>query len=85
MNANHADQLRDLINSTSIYWIGLAVAICGLALLVHRLRAWYRDGADPADDADEIIDQMEDLKRRGDLSEEEFRSIKSQFSRRADR
>lgn len=68
--------IQKLINSMSIYWIGLGIALLILIVIVYRLRAWYRDGDDLADGDDEIVRDMQDLKRRGVLSEEEFRSIK---------
>lgn len=84
MNVQQAARLRELLSSTTTLWIGLGIALIVLAVLMHRVRAWYRDGDDPADASDEIVRQMEELKRRGDLSDEEFRSIKSQFSGRKD-
>jgi flagellar basal body-associated protein FliL len=80
MNAKHVEHVNQLLNSTSILWIGLGIAIVLLALAVHRIRAWYRDGDDPAAEAEEIVRQMQDLNRQGGLTDEEFRSIKSQFS-----
>jgi hypothetical protein len=84
MSAQQTERIREVLNSTSILWIGLVVALLLLAVVVHRIRAWYRDDADPADWEDEIIGQMEELNRRGDLSDEEFRSIKGRFPGRMD-
>lgn len=72
--------LQNLLNSTFAYWIGLGIAIVILGVAVHYLRAWFRDGDDPADKKDEILGDMEELRRQGVLSETEFRSIKSQLS-----
>jgi hypothetical protein len=85
MPAKTIDQLRDQLSWTVIYGIGLVIALVIMAVLIHYLRAWYRDGDDPAAADDEIVQQMEDLRRRGDLTEEEFRSIKSQFLGHEDR
>ncbi len=59
--------------------IGLVVALFLLAIGVQLLRSWCRDRDDPADDSDELLDHLRDLRLEGDLSEEEFRSIKSRF------
>lgn len=80
MDPVNANSIRNLLNSTSIYWLGLGIALVTMAVVIHYLRAWYRDGDDPADEADKIVSQMEELKRRGDLSDEEFRSIKGRIS-----
>jgi len=71
-----AHQLRELLNQSTAVWIGLGVAFIALAVLVQRIRAWYQGGDDPADMNDEIMRQMKEMNRRGDLSDEEFRSIK---------
>lgn len=85
MNGPQAERIRELLGMTTIWWIGLGVAIIVLAVFLHRLRSWYRGDADPADDPDQILEQMKELRRQGNLSEEEFRSIKSQFTGRRDR
>ena len=85
MNPQQADKIRELLNTSAIWWIGLVVAMIVLAVLVNRLRAWYRGDDGPADTGDKILEQMEELHRQGDLSEEEIRSIKSQFTGRKER
>ncbi|SFH69398.1 SHOCT domain-containing protein [Planctomicrobium piriforme] len=82
---NRADQIRELMNVSSILWIGLGVALIAMAVVVHRIRAWYRDGDDPADDQEEIVRQLHESKLRGELTDEEFRSIKSQIKNREER
>jgi len=82
MNPGNANSIQNLLNSTSIYWLGLGVALIAMALVIHYLRAWYRDRDDRADTNDKLVDQMEELRRQGDLSDEEYRSIKGQVSAR---
>lgn len=72
-------KLQSSIESISLLGIGLVIALLLLALGVQLLRSRYRDRDDPADTSDEILDHMRDLHLEGDLSEEEFRSIKSRF------
>lgn len=78
-------QLVDsLVISLSLVGVGLGVALLFLAVGIHYLRSWYRGGDDPADSSNEILKQMRELRLEGDLSEEEFRSIKSQIIRRTE-
>jgi len=79
-----ANQLREVLNSTTASWIGLAIALVILGWIIHRLRVWCRDDDDPAESNDKFIRQFEESKLRGDLTDEEFRSIKSQVYRKQD-
>ncbi len=79
MNPQQQEKLENLREWTSILGIGLVVASLLLAVGIQLLRSWYRDRDGPADLSDEILDQMRDLHLEGDLSKEEFRSIKSQY------
>ena len=72
-------KLQSSIESISLLGIGLVIALLLLAVGFCVLRSRYRDRDDPADISDEILDHMRDLHLEGDLSEEEFRSIKSRF------
>ena len=79
------NQLLNPTNSISLYGIGLILALAGMAYAVLRIRAWYRDGDDPADTQREMLRQFRESTLRGDLSDEEFRSIKGQMNRRENR
>lgn len=79
------NQLLNHTNSISLYGIGLILALAGMAYAVLRIRAWYRDGDDPADTQREMLRQFRESTLRGDLSDEEFRSIKGQMNRRENR
>ncbi len=84
MNPQQQEKLENLREWTSILGIGLVVALLLLAVGIQLLRSWYRDRDGPADLSDEILDQMRDLHLEGDLSKEEFRSIKSQLQGRTE-
>lgn len=84
MELERYEKLKSLVDSTSILGLGLIVAVIALAIGIHVLRSWYRDRDDPADSSDEILDQMRELHLEGDLSEEEFRSIKSRLRSRSE-
>ncbi len=83
MNPMQQEKLEKLREWTSILGIGLVVALLLLAVGIQRVRSWYRDRDDPADATDEILNQMEELHLGGDLSKEEFRSIKGQLKSRS--
>ncbi|MBT5017509.1 hypothetical protein OAF98_01060 [Planctomicrobium sp.] len=84
MDAQRQKLLDSMMESITGAAIGIVVAILLLALGVHYLRSWYRGSDDPADNSDEILEQMRELHCEGDLSEEEFRSIKSQLKNRTE-
>ncbi len=57
----------------------LAVAITVLIWLIFRIRMLFREDKDPTAFRNEMLLQFRDLHRQGDLSEEEYRSIKGQL------
>lgn len=62
----------------------LIVALCVLVGLVVWIRSWFRDREDTEADTHRMLTQFGDLRREGDLTEEEYRSIKQQLIRRLD-
>jgi uncharacterized membrane protein len=66
-------------------WIGLIFALALLAWIISRVRAWYREDDDPAGNAREMLSEIREMYVEGDLSEEEFRSIKGRLTERLDR
>lgn len=79
MDAERQQLLESMIDSITKPAIGIVVAMMVLAWGIHCIRSWYRGSDDPADNSDQILEQMRELHCEGDLSEEEFRSIKSQL------
>ncbi len=59
--------------------IGLIVAIVLLVWLVMSVRSWFRDDTDPAADDHELLSQISDLRLQGDLTDDEYRSIKGRL------
>jgi hypothetical protein len=72
------------IDLTQVFWplAGTGLAIVVLAIAVYALRSWFRDGEDPAASAHEMLAQYRELQRQGDLSDEEYRLIKSRLASR---
>jgi hypothetical protein len=66
-------------------WIGLFFALLVLAWAVSRIRAWFREDDDPVGNTQEMLSEIREMYVEGDLSEEEFRSIKGRLTERVDR
>lgn len=64
--------------------VALFAAIGFAAWLIFRIRSRYRDNEDPAADEQRMLMQLRDLRRQGDLSENEYRSIKGRLAKRLD-
>ncbi|HWL07362.1 MAG TPA: hypothetical protein VNQ76_03010 [Planctomicrobium sp.] len=75
-----AAEMEKFIHTITFYGIGLVIALIVMAFVVHRIRNWYRGSDDPADNQDEIIRQLKESASQGELTDEEFRSIKSRIS-----
>lgn len=64
-------------------WLSFIATILIIAAIVwsiFRIRAWYRDDVDADESDHQLLMQMLELRREGDLSEEEFRSIKQRLA-----
>jgi len=77
------DRLRELLQSSTVSWIGLIVAIVVLAVVVNKIRALFWGDEDPAGDVQQLVEGAEEMRRTGALTEAEFRSIQSRAARRA--
>lgn len=76
---------RDVLFESAWTWIGLIVAILVLAWIVVRVRAWYRDDEDHAENARRLLSEIQEMYDEGELSQEEFRSIKGRLTKQKDR
>jgi hypothetical protein len=70
----------DFLGESVFAWIGLCLALLILAGVVYWLRSWWREDAGRAVDSNDLLTQFRELHREGDLTEEEFRSIKSRLT-----
>lgn len=68
-----------LLNRSAWELFGLILAILLMTWLVLQIRAWFTGGDDPAESDHQLLASIRDLKRQGDLTEEEYRSIKSRL------
>ncbi len=77
--------LEDLIGDTLWPGIGLVVALVVAIWLIFRIRSWYGGDADRREGDAELILHLRGLQREGQVSEEEYRSIKGRLVERTDR
>jgi hypothetical protein len=62
-------------------WIGISLFCIGLLIWASlRIRSWFFDSDESEVPAEEMITQFRQLKRQGELSEEEFRLISQRLS-----
>jgi hypothetical protein len=73
-------ELTRLFLASWVAWLGLFLLLAGAAWLIIRIRAQFREREDPAEEGHQMLMQMGELHRQGGLSDEEYRSIKSQLS-----
>jgi hypothetical protein len=59
-----------------------AAAIFALALIVAWIRSKWRDHDDPAAGRQDLLSEYREMQQRGELSDEEFRKIKSRMASR---
>jgi len=74
--------LWKLLSASFLEWIGLIVAFGVLVGLIVLIRTRLREDTDAAGDDHQLLTSISDLHRDGDLSEEEYRSIKGRLIRR---
>jgi hypothetical protein len=74
----------ELLSASAWTWIGLIFALVLLAWLIVRLRTWFLGHADPAEDARRRLSEIREMYHEGDLSREEYRSIKGRLMQQLD-
>ena len=86
MNPNENSLPWTLLNRSLWELFGLIVAvilaILAMAWMIVKIRAWFTDGDDPAEGDHQLLISIRDLKREGDLTDDEYRSIKSRLVNR---
>ncbi len=62
----------------------LLLALSVAAWIINRIRLRYRDNDGPEEGDQQLLLQISDLRREGDLTDEEYRSIKGRLIKRLD-
>lgn len=73
--------LESLRHAVPSFWVMFAWGIGAIVLiwLVVRMRGWFRDESDPAAEQNDLLGELRELNQRGDLTDSEFRLIKSRM------
>lgn len=78
---SQSGKIREIVKESATPWIGLFAFLLLMIFILHKLRARFRDSADTEANPHLMLTQIGELRREGDLSEEEFRSIKNRLIR----
>src|SRR5262245_29358437 len=68
-----------LLRQTALPLIAVVFALGLLAIAVFRIRNWMRENDDPAESFGELLSEYREMNQRGELSDEEYRIIKSRM------
>jgi hypothetical protein len=83
MNWTPWQQLYEHAEMKPWHW-GIIVLSAGTAIwLIFRIRAYFREDAEDADQTLEMLTQFRDLHQEGGLSDDEFRLIRSRLAHTA--
>ena len=80
--AKRANDIFDLLQLRDINWWEYGFAATGLIVLIWaivRVTSRVNEDVDPAVSDQEMLNSISELRREGDLTEDEYRSIKSQL------
>ena len=81
VNWNLFNRYQDVMSLQTL--LGLVIAISVAGWLVFRMRARFREDSGRADDKLEMLTQFRELHQQGELTEDEYRLIKSRLVREA--
>lgn len=73
-------RLLDFFKETYLQWIALIFAISFLIWGAMRIRAYFLEESDTTDDNHRLLNQFRDLQTQGDLTDEEYRKLKSRIN-----
>lgn len=76
--------LWQIMDASIWQWIGLLVALMVLVGLIIRVRTLFREDEDSTAVDHQLLSQITDLHREGDLTADEYRSIKGRLIQKLD-
>lgn len=84
MGGRGQDVVWNVLERSLYEWLGLGAVILVSIWLVVRIKARYWGHEDPKAADHQMLMQIGDLRREGQLTDEEYRSIKSRLVERID-
>jgi hypothetical protein len=76
--------IQRILGDTIYQFVGLGILITVSIALTLRIRQRFHGNDDPAEVDHQMLLQIKELRREGDLTDEEFRSIKGRLVERID-
>jgi len=73
------DKVSAIIKDSAVSYCLTVLCLIVLIWATLKFRSWYQGGSDPAADQAELLLDFKDLQRRGELTDQEFRSIQGQL------
>jgi hypothetical protein len=73
------DRVSVIIRESALSYCLTSLCLIVLIWSALKFRTWYQDDSDPEADLAELLLQFKDLERRGELTDQEFRSIQGQL------
>lgn len=77
---NTTDTFWRLLTEGASHYAATILSIGVLVGIALWLRSWYREDDGTTEDAYDLLLQFKELKRQGDLTEDEYRSIRSRLT-----
>jgi hypothetical protein len=73
------DRVSTIVRESALSYCLTALCLIVLIWAALKFRSWYQGDSDPEADRAELLLQFKDLERRGELTDQEFRSIHGQL------
>ncbi len=73
------DRVSTIIRESAVSYCLTSLCLIVLIWSALKFRSWYQDGSDTAADRAELLVHFKELERRGELTDQGFRSIEGQL------
>lgn len=76
--------LKDVLGPAApgaLEFVGMSIGVIVLIWVTLRVKAWFRDDAARDENPVHLLSELEEMRREGGLTDEEFRLIKSRLAK----